>query len=282
MSSGSLAKLTFATAMLALCNAAASFAAAIGNAPSERTAAEIDACVRQNFPDDSMIQTVSMVMTDAVGAERTLEAEMFWEKDPTTRLSNVLLRFENPPELRCSAVLVVGKEPENDMFMYLPEIGRVRRITQRMVSGNMMGTSFSYDDFSRLQGMISSLESERLADEQVAGRAAFVTESRAQPGADYERIRSLIDQETCVPLRVEFHRNGGPEPVKVLTVDPAKLVEEKSHWIPREIHMQDIAGRTTTRLVIEKLKVGVPIDRKLFSERGLVQQGRCRAAFTRY
>jgi len=282
MSARRLGAITLGSLALAIGLAGAALGVATRKPPSENTADDIDACVRENFPGDSMVQTVTMVMKDHVGAERTLEAEMFWEKDPETQLSNVLLSFENPPELRCAAVLVRGKEPQNDMFMYLPELGKVRRITQRMVSGNMMGTTFSYDDFSRLQGMISSLENERLADEQIDGRPAYVTQARPQAGGDYDRIRSLIDRETCVPLRVEFYEKGGDEPVKVLTVDPAKVTEEKSHWIPREVRMEDISGGSSTRLVIEKLAVSVPIDRKIFSERGLVQRGRCRAALPRY
>lgn len=277
-----LVAITFGLAVLPIGFAGAALGVEMRKPSSQSTADEIDTCVRKNFPDDSMVQTVSMVMRDRVGAERTLEAEMFWEKDPESQLSNVLLTFENPPELRCAAVLVRGKEPQNDMFMYVPELGRVIRITQRMVSGTMMGTDFSYDDFSRLQGMISSLESERLADEQVAGRAAYVTQSLPAPGSDYERIRSLIDQETCVPLRVEFFEKGGPEPAKVLTVDPTKLPEQKSRWIPREIQMEDVRGGTSTRLVIERLRLSVPIPPKYFSERQLVQQGRCEAALPRH
>jgi len=275
-----LVAITFGPAALASCLASAALGVAERKPASDSTAEDINACVRQNFPDASMVQSVSMVMTDSQGSERKLEAEMFWEKDPATELSHVLLSFENPPELRCAAVLVREKKPENDMFMFVPELGKVRRITNRMVSGNMMGTTFSYDDFSRLQGMISNLETERLADDQVSGHPVFVTQSRPTPGSEYDSIRSLIDQETCVPLRVEFYPQGAEKPAKVLTVDRAKVSAKKSHWIPREIQLEDLAGSTSTRLVVEKLEINVPIDRKRFSETELLRRGRCRAAMS--
>src|SRR5262245_7025654 len=180
-------------------------------APADLTASDINTCVQQNFPDDSMIQTVKMLMKDRMGVERLLEADMFWEKDQATRLSKVLLEFDNPPELRGAAVLLIEKKPMNDMFMYLPELGKTRRITTQMVNGNMMGTDFTYEDFSRLQGMMSNLQTERLPDEQYADRPVFVTLARPAPdtGSDYDRIRSLIDQKTCVPLRVDFLQKGG-------------------------------------------------------------------------
>jgi hypothetical protein len=247
------------------------------------SAQEIEACVQQNFPDDSMKQTMKMVMKDRMGVERLLEAEMFWEKDQATRLSKVLLKFDNPPELRGSAVLVIERQPTNDMFMFLPELGKTRRITSSMVSGNMMGTDFSYEDFARLQGMIGNLEAERAPDEQIAGRAAFVTESKPTAGTDseYERIRSVIDQQTCVPLRVEFFQKGLAEPAKVLSVDPGRVAEVESGWMPREMRMEDLRGGTSTDLVIEKLEVSIPIAKKMFSQTELERQGRFGAAVTR-
>jgi hypothetical protein len=252
--------------------------------PAAMSAEEIQHCVQQNFPDDSMTQTMKMVMKDRMGVERLLEAEMFWEKDQATRLSKVLLKFDNPPELRGAAVLVIEKKPVNDMFMFLPELGKTRRITSSMVSGNMMGTDFTYEDFARLQGMIGHLDAERAADEQVAGRAAFVTGARPAEGveSDYERIRSAIDQETCVPLRVEFFQKGLAEPAKVLTIDPTRLAAVKSGWMPRELRMEDVRGGTSTNLVIDKLEVSVPIDRKLFSQSELDKQGRFGPAVSRY
>jgi len=270
--------------LLALLLASPALGIDIRKPPAEQTANDINACVQQNFPDDSMTQTVKMLMKDRMGVERLLEAEMFWEKDQATRFSKVLLKFDNPPELRGAAVLVIEKKPVNDMFMFLPELGKTRRITSQMVSGNMMGTDFTYEDFGRLQGMISNLETERLPDEQFADRTVFVTQSRPVPdtGSDYERIRSLIDQETCVPLRVEFYEKGSEQPVKVLAIEPSKVSKEKTGWIPRELQMEDVAGGTSTRIVIEKLEVSVPIDRKMFSQSELERQGRFGPAVSRY
>jgi hypothetical protein len=274
-----------ALVLLALVSVATpALAAETKKAPAELSAVEIQQCVQQNFPDDSMTQTLKMLMKDRMGVERLLEAEMWWEKDQATRLSKVLLKFDNPPELRGAAVLVIEKKPTNDMFMFLPELGKTRRITSSMVSGNMMGTDFTYEDFARLQGMIGNLEAVREADEQVAGRPAFITVSRPAAGtdSDYERIRSAIDQETCVPLRVEFFQKGIAEPAKMLTVDATKLAEVKTGWMPRELRMEDLRAGTSTSLVIDKLEVSVPIDRKRFSQKELDQQGRFGPAVSRY
>ena len=261
-------------ALLAVFALAVPASAQTARDPAAATAAEIQQCVQQNFPDDSMVQTVKMVSIDRLGVERVLEAEMWWQKNQETRLSNVLLTFDNPPELRGASVLVIEKKPQNDMFMFLPELGKTRRITTQMVQGNMLGTDYSYEDFQRLQGMLTSLESKRLPDEMLAGRKAFVTDSvPADPTSEYSRIRTWVDQETCVPLQVEFFTNDSPDPVKRMTTKHESVSKEKTGWIPREVAMKDLRTETATTIKIEKLQVGVPIDRKHFSQAELERQG---------
>jgi len=266
-----------------LCLTLAATASAEGKKPpAEMSAQEIQACAQRNFPTESMVQTVRMVSVDRMGVERVLEAEMFWQKDPQTQLSNVLLTFDNPPELRGASVLVIEKKPQNDMFMFLPELGKTRRITTQMVQGNMMGTDFSYEDFQRLQGMISSLETKRLDDETISDRKAFVTDSvpASDVSSEYARIRAWVDQETCVPLQVEFYTKDDSTPVKRMTTNPKSYSQEKTGFIPREIAMKDLRTETATTIVIEKLKIGVPIERKRFSAAELERQGRFKSAPT--
>jgi hypothetical protein len=268
--------------LLVVCALAMSASAQTPRDPAVMTAQEIQECTQQNFPDDSMIQTVKMVSVDRLGVERVLEAEMWWLKNQDTRLSNVLMTFDNPPELRGASVLVIEKKPNNDMFMFLPELGKTRRITSRMVSGNMMGTDFSYEDFQRMQGMLSGLDSKRLPDETLAGRKAFVTEAvPTDPSSEYDRIRSWVDQETCVPLQVEFFSKDSPDPVKRMSTKPDSVSKEKTGFIPREIAMKDLRTETATTILIEKLQVSVPIERKRFSQSELERQGRFGANPTR-
>jgi hypothetical protein len=261
--------------LLLCCALATASSAQTKTAPAEMTAAEIQTCVQKNFPNDSMIQTVKMVSVDRLGVERVLEAEMFWQLDPETQRSNVLMTFDNPPELRGASVLVLEKKPQNDMFMFLPELGKSRRITSQMVQGNMMGTDFSYEDFQRLQGMLTSLDSKRLADETVFERKAFRTESvPSDPSSEYSLVRSWIDQETCVPLQVELFTKESAEPAKRMTMNPKAFSKEKASVFPREIAMKDLRTETSTTIVVEKLKLSVPIERKRFSQAELDRQGR--------
>ena len=232
------------------------------------TIEEIEACVQANFPDDSSIQEIAMHSFDEAGEPTALpmEAKIYWKMGENEH-SQVLMEFDNPPDLRGSSLLMLEKEGRNDMFMYLPEFGRVRRVTSQMASGSMFGTDFSYEDFERLQGIADDAPGERAPDEEVAGRPAYAIDHRpAEDGdSDYERVRSLVDRETCVPLRMEFFGKGN-ELRKVLETDFSKVTKEATGWMPRELSMNDVSEGTRTTLSVKSIEVNADIPRKMFTQ----------------
>jgi hypothetical protein len=103
---------------------------------------EIADCVKANQPQLSAEQTVTMRTVDRTGSARVSNATIYWQKFGED--SKVLIRFSAPEDLRGSALLMLQKGERADMFMYLPELRKVRRLTKRSVSGSMFGTDFSY------------------------------------------------------------------------------------------------------------------------------------------
>jgi hypothetical protein len=258
---------------------AASGGPALAQAPAKQdasamTADDIDACFRANFPKDSAVQQISLASKDRVGAISTSKATLWWKQLGDDK-SGVLIRFESPTELRDAGVLMLEKDERNDMFMYLPELRKVKRITKHMAEASMFGTDFSYEEFERLQGIAEKAPSERAPDETVAGRAAYVVIAKPAPEQEsgYERIKAWIDQETCVALKAEFYERGDA-PRKLMTADPATLAQAGSVWYAGEVLQRDLRDETETVLRIEKIEVGVEVPQKLFSVRSLESQGR--------
>jgi hypothetical protein len=241
---------------------------------SAMTADDIDACFRANFPKDSAVQQISLASKDRVGAITSSKATLWWKQLGDDK-SGVLIRFESPDELRDAGVLMLEKDGRNDMFMYLPELRKVKRITKHMATASMFGTDFSYEEFERLQGIAEGAPSERAADDTVAGRPAYVMIAKPAPeqGSGYERIKAWIDQATCVALKAEFYE-GGETPRKVMTADPATLAQSGSVWYAGKVLQRDLRDETETEMRIEKIEVGVDVPQKLFSVRSLESQGR--------
>ncbi len=247
------------------------------------TVDEIEACMKRNFPEKTSVQTIVLTSQDRIGATTTMRAKIYWRKGDDGK-SKVVLRLSDPPDMRGSAILVLEKKDQPDMFMYLPELqsvpgsgGRVKRITGRMMSGSMFGTDFSYEEFQRLQQIEGeSYTSERLPDADVGGRAAYVIQSTwTGPAADkpaVDRTVVRVDRENCVPLEMEFFERGD-QLRKRLTTDTSKIEAMGARHIARRMEMSDVRDGTKTELVVEEIELEADLSDSVFTTRWLESQG---------
>jgi hypothetical protein len=94
----------------------------------------------------------------------------------------------------------------------------------------------------------------------------------ADAGSAYTRITSSVDQETCLPLEIAFYEKG-EAPVKLLSVDPAKITKEGSVHVPRVVRMRDVDRGTESRLETLAIEVDPELKDVMFS-RGALDKGR--------
>lgn len=238
-------------------------------APSERTAEQIEQCVRANLPSRSSVQEIAFRVNGKAGATTDSRVKIHWQK-VEDGLSNVLLRFEAPQDMRGSALLLVEKPERNDMFMYLPELKRVRRVTGPALSGGMFGTDFTFAQFERLQGVSRDLKVERLPDAELEGRAVHVLAHTPADDPEFEYVQSYVDRERCIPLRTEFYEKGR-RLRKVLDTPEAGIKRVGEQWIPHRLVMRDVVQGTSTEFTVERIDVNATIHRKMFTQGNLSQ-----------
>lgn len=235
-----------------------------------KTAEQIEACVRANLPSKSSVQQVSFRVNGHAGATTDSEVQIHWQQDPGDRLSKVLMRFDAPLDMRGSALLLIEKTGRNDMFMYLPELKRVRRVTGPALSGGMFGTDFTYSQFERLQGVARDVSVERLQDGDLDGKAVWVLAHTPADDPEFEYVKSYVDPEHCVPLRTEFFE-GKRKLRKVLVTAPEHVKQVGGHWIPHRLVMQDVVQGTSTEFRVDSIDVNAKIHRKVFTQAYLSQ-----------
>jgi hypothetical protein len=241
-------------------------AAPAGGAPS---ADEVLACVRRNAPEAALVQTVELAKVDRAGKERAYAAKLYGKRGADGR-GRVLLRVEEPSDLRGTALLLIQKERGTEMFVYLPELEKVRRITARHLRGKLAGTDFTYEALERLFGYATQADVELLPDVERDGRPAWVLRAAPPPekGSSFARIVSYVDRATCVPLEIAFYEKGGA-PAKVLSVDPARITKEGSIHVPRLVRMRDLARETESRIETHAIELDPELPDALFTREAL-------------
>jgi outer membrane lipoprotein-sorting protein len=234
---------------------------------------EVVACVRANEPRESVVQEAEITTLDSTGADRTIAAKVYWKRDKK-RLSRVYVSVEEPANLRGSAFLMIERaDRPDDMWLYLPEIRKVRRISSRTISGSLFGTDFSYEDIKNLRPEFSKDDGRRLPDAEIDGRGMYVVEVEpdASTGSSYSRIVSYVDREYCVPLKMEFYAESDLR--KVMTINPEKLTREANIWVPRDIVLRDLDNETESRFVVSEVEIDASIPDRRFTQSQL-ERGR--------
>ena len=184
---------------------------------------EATKCLERNAPKKTLSFRAEFVKVDRVGGERKSRATVLGKK-LADGLRRVVLRFDKPPDVRGTAMLMIeAKEGPSDFYVFSPDDRRVRRVASRG-SGGLFGTDFSYDDFENWRSFQRSGKAERLPDATVAERAVYVVSSvpTSQEASAYEKIVTSVDRETCVVLQVDSFEPGG-RLRKVLRADPTQV-----------------------------------------------------------
>lgn len=229
----------------------------------------IESCMQQNLPKSTSIQSIELRVVDRSRYEQVLEADIFLKRS-TDKLSRVMMYFKEPVDIRGARFLIIEKQPQNDMYIYMPGLFKVRRITSKKISSSIMGTDFSYEDFERIQGMLSDISAEQQPDEELSGRSVYVLMSYPDETSGYTKVATYIDKATCIPLKTELYEHGD-HLRKLMTIDPVNIKKAQAIWYPAELLMKDLRDKTETRLVVRNIHVGREIDDELFEPEKLKQ-----------
>lgn len=239
----------------------------------DATAAEIptaiEACMKGNLPKTTSVQSIELRARDRSHYESVLQADVYLKRTDEDN-SRVMMYFREPVDIRGARFLIVQKQPQNDMYIYMPGLFKVRRITSKKISSSIMGTDFSYEDFERLHGVLTDIRAEQMPDSTLDGRPVHVLESYPDNESGYTRITSYIDTESCIAIRTDLFE-GKDVLRKQMTVAPDKLQQQGEIWFPSELLMKDFRDKTETRLTVTNLKLGADLPADLFDETRLKQ-----------
>jgi hypothetical protein len=242
--------------------------AAAPPAPAEELSAQgiVDRALAHNaFGFGDAIARLTLVL-EAPGQEtrtRTVEirsAERGAEK-------RTLVRFHSPADVAGTGFLVIedgqGREQQ---FLYMPAIGKVKRITGNQRQQRFMGTDLTYADLE--WGSLRRADVRRLADASVGPYATYVLEAKPrEDGASYGKTVSWIEKTSFVPLKVEFYDPSGSKLVKTLTV--GKLEKRDGRWTAMESVVRDTVAGSSTRMTVTGLDTKAALDPAKLDEQAL-------------
>ena len=184
----------------------------------------------------------------------------------------MLIRFTYPNDIKGTAFLVwEHPDGEDERFLYLPALGRVRRITGAEAQDSFVGSDFTYEDISGRElddyayGMVEQNSTWSGADGK--GFPAYRIESRAKDAhARYPRLVSTIRKDNFVVVHTDIY-NRRDERQKVYEVRKLDLIQ--SIWTLSDVRMTDTSSKTHTDLALTNARYNIGLKESDFSRREL-------------
>lgn len=203
------------------------------------------------------------------GAERVRETRTFWRDarpDGEGLHSQRLLVFVTPPDVKDTAFLIWNRlDPakDDDQWIYLPGLKKVRRIAVGDRGTSFVGTDFSYDDMV-----------ERQADEDVHqllqtaqrdGALHYAIESTPKRSGPYAKRVVWVRDGAWTPSRIDFLREDGSLD-KTLE---ASWTEVQGIWSWKQLVMRNPKTGHRTIVEIDQVAYDTGLGPDVFSENAL-------------
>lgn len=179
-----------------------------------------------------------------------------------------LIIFDSPKDVKGTAFLnYTHKKGDDDQWLYLPALKRVKRISSRNKSGAFMGSEFAYED-------ISSQEVEKytylwLRDESCGELECFVVERYPVDlkNSGYKRQVTWVDKENYRTRKVEYHDRKDAH-LKTLTLSGYKKYLDR-FWRPSNLRMVNHQTGKSTELHFSDYKFRTGLSDADFNKNSL-------------
>lgn len=149
-----------------------------------------------------------------------------------------LIIFDEPKDVEGTALLThTHAGADDDQWLYLPALKRVKRIASGNKSGPFVGSEFAYEDLSS-QEIEDYQDYELLREEACPGSDEpcwVVKRIPADSNSGYSRQIAWVDQSEYRVRKLDYYDRKGDH-LKTLTFDDYRLYLD-DYWYAHEMHM---------------------------------------------
>lgn len=191
---------------------------------------------------------------------RTFEMVSFGRGEEDTAMEYVA-----PARDKGTKMLKLGDE----LWIYLPNVDRVQKISGHMLRQGMMGSDLSYEDLMAARELRTRYQATVTGEVEHEGRAAWRLELRAKDEAvSYPKRVTWVDKETFIPVKQELYALSGLL-LKTWTMSDIRTYPGGRRF-PAKMTVEDhVKKESKTRIEFLEVEFGVEHPKEVFSLRWL-------------
>ncbi|MGM0508084.1 MAG: outer membrane lipoprotein-sorting protein [Fusobacteriota bacterium] len=213
---------------------------------------------------NSQSANMKMILENKQGNQRIREIKQF--KRDFGDVEKSIMFFISPADVRDTSFMnwtYDNEEKQDDQWIYLPALRRVRRISSDNKSDSFMGSDFSYDDLGKRNPVEDNHKI--LRSENLDGKNVYVIESIPKDkNYIYSKTKSWVVKDEWIGLKKEFYDKSG-KLLKILEVKETKKID--GIITITNSQMKDIQKNHKTIMKLDGIDYGTQISENKFTER---------------
>ncbi|MEQ1662044.1 MAG: outer membrane lipoprotein-sorting protein [Thiobacillus sp.] len=179
-----------------------------------------------------------------------------------------LMVFDTPADVKGTALLSFShKAADDEQWLYLPALKRVKRIASDNKSGPFMGSEFAYEDITSQE--VEKYTYKWLRDEKFGGQDVFVFERYpVSEGSGYTRQVVWMDKSAYRIHKIDYY-DRKQALLKSLTFKDYKAYGK--YWRASDMNMINHQTGKSTQLVWKAYKFGTGLSARDFDQNALAR-----------
>ena len=182
-------------------------------------------------------------------------------------VSKSFMRFTEPASIEGTAFLIWENEDrDDDQFLYLPALRRVRRIVSNQKDSRFVNTDYTYEDMQTRK--VEKDSHKILRSETVQGYDCWILESTPKdPGSSqYGKWVSWVSKDLFLPVKTEYYDQRG-RLEKILFANDIQMVNGIATVMDSE--MRNLQRKHRTFMKTDTIKYNTNIPDRIFTRRYL-------------
>lgn len=195
-------------------------------------------------------QELTMILTSRREGKKLRELRSKFLEVPEDGEKSLTI-FDTPKDVKGTAFLsVTHKMKDDDQWLYLPALKRIKRISSSNKTSSFMGSEFSYEDIASQE--VEKYTYKWIKDEVYDGSECFVVEFYPvdKKYSGYSRMVYWIDKSEYRTLKVDYFDREGRF-LKTLTLKDYKKYLDK-YWRAGVMNMANHKTNKSTQLILKK------------------------------
>ncbi len=213
---------------------------------------------------DDMEANLTMTLVNSRGEERVREIKQYLRD--FGKVEKKIMFFIKPADVRNTSFMNWSYDDENkddDQWIYLPALKKVKRISSDSKSDYFMGSDFTYDDLGDRKPTDDTHKI--LREEKLNGEDCYVIESTPKDEEYmYSKTVTWVVKDKWIGLKKEFYDEDG-DFLKTLNIE--KYDKIKGFWIILKTKMVNKQKNHQTVMDLSNVKINVGIPKNKFTER---------------